>query len=53
VQAALAAGIGTRILVGIGHEAVDAATQRAGSVRDVLAIVSRTMAQQTSQPATA
>jgi D-sedoheptulose 7-phosphate isomerase len=53
VQAGLAAGIATRILIGPGDAAVDAATHQVGSVRDVLAIVSRTMAQQTSQPATA
>jgi D-glycero-D-manno-heptose 1,7-bisphosphate phosphatase len=43
VQAGLAAGVGTRVLVGTGHGSVDAATHRVGRVQDVLDVVSRTM----------
>jgi D-sedoheptulose 7-phosphate isomerase len=52
VQAGLAAGVATRILVG-SVEGAEAATHHVASVRDVLAVVAGTMAQQTSEPATA
>jgi D-sedoheptulose 7-phosphate isomerase len=51
VQAGLAAGVATRILV--GSETADAATHRVASVRDVLATITHEMAQPAALPTTA
>jgi D-sedoheptulose 7-phosphate isomerase len=51
VQAGLAAGVGTRILIGHGPSD-EAATHQVGSVGDVLAVVTREMAQSAALPTT-
>ena len=51
VQAGLAAGVGTRILVGGGHD--DGATHHVASVRDVMTVVTREAAEHSRQQITA